>query len=186
MGSDGFPTPDRHDGMATFPGPRHNQVRLVRNHERGYSPVPFEGDGEQPLVGNPDFAYDRNSGGACTTLLFDTAAMRLVDSFISINGTSVNCAGGPTPQGSWLTCEETNNGPSTNLPRAQGFQEKHGYIFEVPAEGGVVKDPQPHGRWDALPTRPSPSTRPAESCTRPRTTAPPQASTPSFPPGPGS
>ncbi|MDQ3305042.1 MAG: PhoX family protein [Actinomycetota bacterium] len=142
MGSDGFPTPDRHDGMAAFPGPGANQVRLVRNHERGYSPVPFEGSGEQPLVGNPDFAYDRNSGGACTTLLFDTASMRLVDSFISINGTSVNCAGGLTPQGSWLTCEETTNGPSTELAGA-GFQETHGYIFEVPAEGGVVTDPQP-------------------------------------------
>ena len=40
-GSDGFPTPDRHDGMATvgFAGSA-TRIRLVRNHERGYRTVP--------------------------------------------------------------------------------------------------------------------------------------------------
>jgi secreted PhoX family phosphatase len=49
------------------------------------------------------------------------------DEFISIGGTAVNCAGGPTPWGSWITCEETTVGPN------QGYDRKHGYCFEVPA-----------------------------------------------------
>ena len=137
MGSDGYPTPDRHDGMATFAMDADHLVRLVRNHERGYSPVPFEGSGDQPLVGDPNYAYDKTAGGATTTLTFDTSRFVLTDSFISINGTAVNCAGGPTPWDSWLTCEETVNG-SYN-----GYAKEHGYIFDVPAFGGVVENPRP-------------------------------------------
>ncbi|HYZ07702.1 MAG TPA: alkaline phosphatase PhoX [Pseudonocardiaceae bacterium] len=149
-GSDGFPTPDRHDGMATvgFAGSA-TRIRLVRNHERGYRTVPFEGGGEEPLIGNPASAYDRTAGGGTTTLTFDTARMSLVNSFISINGTSVNCAGGPTPQRSWLTCEETVNGTFPQIIDAEGedngggFERNHGYVFEVPAFGGVVENPVP-------------------------------------------
>ena len=149
-GSDGFPTPDRHDGMAAFSVPDSaTRVRLVRNHERGYTTVPFEGSGDEPLIGNPASAYDRSSGGGTTTLTFDTAKLSLMDSFISINGTSVNCAGGPTPRGSWLTCEETVNGTFPQMVDAEGedngggFEQNHGYVFEVPAFGGVVENPVP-------------------------------------------
>lgn len=136
-GSDGHPTPDRHDGMAAFavPGADH-LVRLVRNHERGYAAAWDEGSSDQPLVGDPDRAYDQRAGGGTTTLTFNTRTMQLQDSFISINGTSVNCAGGATPWRTWLTCEETVNGT------ADGFLEEHGYIFEVPTSG-VVDEPQP-------------------------------------------
>lgn len=137
IGSDGYPTPDRHDGMAAFPTRRKDVVRLVRNHERGYSPVPFEGAGDQPLVGDPDKAYDRTAGGATTTVTLDLARGKQLDSFISINGTAVNCAGGPTPWGSWLTCEETTNS------RSDLYDRDHGYIFEVPAHGGAVARPRP-------------------------------------------
>ncbi|MGH3935647.1 MAG: PhoX family protein [Pseudonocardiaceae bacterium] len=149
-GTDGFPTPDRHDGMAAFGFARSDsRIRLVRNHERGYRTVPFEGEGDEPLIGNPACAYDRTAGGGTTTLTFDTATMSLIDSRISFNGTSVNCAGGPTPRRSWLTCEETVNGTFPQLADAEGedngggFERNHGYIFEVPAFGGVVNNPVP-------------------------------------------
>jgi secreted PhoX family phosphatase len=132
-GSDGFPTPARHDGMAAFATDKADVVRLVRNHEQGYAPVDTATRSyDQTLIGNPDNAYDKKSAGGCTTLTFNTSTLTLTDSFISINGTSVNCAGGLTPAGSWLTCEETVNGTQN------GFAKDHGYVFEVPADGGVV------------------------------------------------
>jgi hypothetical protein len=48
--------------------------------------------------------------------------------FLSLAGTEFNCAGGPTPWNSWISCEET-------VQRAdENFEEDHGYPFEVPAQ----------------------------------------------------
>lgn len=139
IGSDGYTTPQRHDGMGTFATGTDGVVRLVRNHEAGYEPATDAATRsyDRALIGDPATAYDEFAAGGTTTLTFDTRSMRLTESFISINGTSVNCAGGVTPGQSWLTCEETVNG------RQNGFGEDHGYVFEVPAFGGVVEDPTP-------------------------------------------
>lgn len=65
--------------------------------------------------------------GGTTTLLFNTQAQRLESHHLSLAGTLRNCAGGPTPWGSWITCEET-------LVRAGGdIARDHGYPFEVRA-----------------------------------------------------
>lgn len=116
-------TPKAHDGMAAFALPNGN-VRLIRNHEdRDIPPV-------ATVKGDPSKAYDPEGPGSTTSLevrVRRDGERRLVKDFISLNGTSVNCAGGPTPQGSWLTCEETTQGENN------GFEKDHGYNFEVPA-----------------------------------------------------
>jgi hypothetical protein len=62
----------------------------------------------------------------------------LVRHFLSLAGTVRNCAGGPSPWGSWITCEETTQ-------RADEYYEKdHGYNFEVPVRDRVgLADPVP-------------------------------------------
>lgn len=115
----GLRTPARHDGMATFAGP-DGQVVIIRNHE-----LPAG------RAFDPGLAYDPTAGGGTTTLTFDPKAGRFTGARSSLAGTLVNCAGGPTPWGSWLTCEETTLGPEEN----PALQKKHGYIFEVPVDG---------------------------------------------------
>jgi secreted PhoX family phosphatase len=114
----GQPTPGAHDGMAAFAA-GNGRVRLVRNHEVGRA-TPFSGT-----------RYDPQAGGGTVTLEFDTHRGEYLSSRDSLSGTIRNCAGGPTPWGSWLTCEETN----------EFWSFPHGYVFEVPADG--LGDPNP-------------------------------------------
>ena len=93
----------------------------VRNHE--VRPV-------GPALGRLDHAYDVNGGGSTTTITFDPRDPGNVESFLSLGGTSTNCAGGGTPWRSWLTCEETVIGPWGATPSAA---QDHGYVFEVPS-----------------------------------------------------
>ncbi|HEY6548210.1 MAG TPA: alkaline phosphatase PhoX [Vicinamibacteria bacterium] len=115
--SDGRPTPPAHDGTAAFAS--GSRVRLVRNHE-------CRGGG--PAFGPAEMAYDPEAPGGTTTLVFDPAHPERPESFASLSGTSTNCAGGLTPWGSWLTCEET-----FHETRSSGRVLRHGYVFEVPS-----------------------------------------------------
>jgi secreted PhoX family phosphatase len=119
-------TPPSHDGMAAFPAGR-DRVWLVRNHEISTDKGAFA----------PELAYDPAAGGGTTTMEFDTRRRRIVRTWASLAGTVRNCAGGHTPWGSWLTCEEMVAGPRPG----SGFERSHGWIFEVPVKGRAVTEP---------------------------------------------
>lgn len=123
---DGTDLPGRHDGMGAFAGPGGDVV-LVRNHEVNGSPGAF----------GPRTPYDAAAGGG-TTSVRTTRQGKVRDAWTSCNGTMMNCSGGIMPWGSWVTCEETVNGPDvapdfTGAPNT-GLQQPHGYVFEVPAD----------------------------------------------------
>lgn len=120
----GAPVPPRHDGMAAFQA-QNGLVALVRNHE-----VPAPG-ASQVARAFGDQPYDPACGGGTTTTLFDPKTEKVVSVTPSLSGTLVNCAGGPTPWGSWLSCEETLVDPRRN----ELTTKPHGYVFEVPHDG---------------------------------------------------
>ncbi|GAB2820704.1 alkaline phosphatase PhoX [Streptomyces daliensis] len=120
--------PGHADGMHAFRsgghghghdrGHRDDSVWLVRNHENRM-------DAKAPVPTVPGLTYDPAAKGGCTVLEVDRRA-RVLQERVGIAGTSTNCAGGPSPWDTWLTCEETEFKAGE-----AGHTKDHGFIFEV-------------------------------------------------------
>ncbi|MBK9426470.1 MAG: DUF839 domain-containing protein [Gammaproteobacteria bacterium] len=128
--SDGYPTPDRHDGMGVIHTGPGGDITLIRNHERGLiapgKPMPFIGGPATPCYDNLVLpGRIAGSGGGTTALRFREG--ELIDARATLAGTLVNCSGGPTGFGSWLSCEEIV------LRGSPIGARDHGWVFEVPA-----------------------------------------------------
>jgi len=144
--SDGFFVPSSADGMAAFPAGT-NRTILVRNHEINPGVTWLDGPfGERNAMLsrlNPSVLYDSGTDGTpcmggTTTLVYNTREKRVESEHLSLIGTLRNCAGGPTPWNTWITCEETT------IRAGELTAKDHGYNFEVPAtEYARLADPVP-------------------------------------------
>jgi secreted PhoX family phosphatase len=133
----GQTTPSNHDGTGAFAAGGDDDddavTLLVNNHEID-DPLSVAGDPVPHLDG---LVYDPAAAGGCTVVEVSEDSVR---EWVGVAGTSTNCAGGVTPWGTWLTCEETEDKAGVN-----GMAKDHGYVFEVdPKHGSVANlDPKP-------------------------------------------
>lgn len=141
MMKDGFFVPGLPDGMGTFPG-KNGRIIIVRNHElspKSFEMGPFGEDNKLFGKVSKKSLYDQGKGklpglGGTTTLVYNPATGEVENEFLSLAGTIRNCAGGVTPWGSWLTCEES----TLNAGDQDGqLEHDHGYVFEVPATENI-------------------------------------------------
>ena len=139
---DGTVLPGRHDGMGAFQGDGGN-VWLVRNHEVN-GPVGAFG------AGTP---YDQSTGGGTTTIEV-TPDGQVLHAFTSLNGTQMNCSGGVMPWGSWITCEETVNGPDVGADFTLRLQRDADAAARLPLRGASGRGVRPaadQGGWTVRP-----------------------------------
>ncbi len=128
-------TPERPDGTFVVRG--DSGYRMIQNHEG--SP-----GSSQPVPLMDGTVYDPGALGGGCTVIDVTGRGRRRSETVGLSGTVSNCAGGPTPWGSWLTCEESEAKAGTG-----SLEKDHGYVFEVFASGPQL--PEPIKAWGRAP-----------------------------------
>jgi len=141
---DGLIRPGKPDGMAAFAGDKPGEVVLVCNHELAttqHAHSPFGPKNERLAKYGPErlakLLPDGNPYlGGTTTMSYDVKARRMTSQYLSFGGAERLCAGGPTPWGSWITCEEPEllDGPAA-------YYQDVGWCYEVPASSKMIDPP---------------------------------------------
>ena len=140
---DALLVPGMHDGMAAFAGD-NDRVILVCNHElqpgqKHLGPFGAANERMTPQLRGKLYDAGKNSPllGGTTTTVYNLQSKKVEKQFLSLAGTERNCAGGPTPWGSWLSCEESVETAGGN------YTKDHGWVFEVPASGTGLAEATP-------------------------------------------
>ena len=145
---DGFVVPGNFDGMGCI-ALDDGLIALIRNHElapdeRLLGPAGGDDKLEDRLLRQPHFGKDVVGfplPGGTTTIVYDMHRGQRKSQYLSLAGTAINCAGGVTPWGSWLSCEEVAENKIGGL-----IGRTHGWVFEVPArQQGLVQPVPLHG-----------------------------------------
>lgn len=137
-------TPSKLDGTGAFD--YAGGIRLVRNHE-----CRADTDVTVPLVAGTVYDAGIATGMGGNTVVELDASGRFKQQWVALSGTIRNCAGGETPWGSWLACEEDTTKAGTEIIRGGKSwgttQKDHGYVFEVFPDVVAQQSPLPIKAW---------------------------------------
>ena len=135
--SDGLLVPGLPDGMGAFNSGKN--IVLIRNHElspfHGYKKSAFNHQ-KSKINDLGERHYNVKALGGTTNIVLERNSKNKIKEFLSLSGTHTNCAGGVTPWGSWLSCEEYIN-------KRNRDNIAHGYVFEVDPEIDRLNTPVP-------------------------------------------
>ena len=141
----GEPSPDRPDGMGAF-RTRHSTL-VTQNHE-----ISPKYSYTYPVPTTEGTVYDEGLTGASggVTIIELSHDNHRRREWVGLSGTLNNCAGGVTPWGTWLTCEEDTSSAGT-VYSGKTLAKDHGYVFEVVPGSPSEQHPVPIKAWGRFP-----------------------------------